>query len=170
MAAAKGGHKKLIKVLLTDRSFADQACYDGITALMWASANGHTAMVHELLMLGANINAQTHESPISQKARHKAGNTSLMLAARYGHETTTRELVRDADLDLKDADGTTALMYATRNGNVGVTEVLVHAGADVNAARESGFTALMFAAKNGHKQTLNVLLRGEQAIEVRPPQ
>jgi hypothetical protein len=53
-----------------------------------------------------------------------------------------------ANVDVPEADGTTALMWAAYRNDVEMADILLSAGADVNAANEYGATALYAAAAN----------------------
>jgi ankyrin repeat protein len=58
------------------------------------------------------------------------GNTPLIEASRFGHDSVARALVeRGAKLDVKNKDGQTALMLAVKNGHDDVVRVLKEAGA-----------------------------------------
>jgi ankyrin repeat protein len=54
----------------------------------------------------------------------------------------------EANLDLLEADGTTALIWAAYRNDLERADVLLRAGADVNAANEYGVTALYATATN----------------------
>ena len=56
-----------------------------------------------------------------------------------------------------DAVGYTALHYAARNGHLGIVDLLLEAGADVNAAACS-FTPLLRAAFMGHADVVARLI------------
>ena len=56
------------------------------------------------------------------------------------------------------ADGWTPLMIAITNGNSDVVNLLLKAGADVNAKRTTGTTALMTAAQYGRADLAKLLL------------
>jgi ankyrin repeat protein len=61
----------------------------------------------------------------------------------------------------KGPNGETMLMFAARNGNPQAVQVLLEAGAEVNA-RETirGTTALMWAIEQKHPEAVKVLLAG----------
>ena len=66
---------------------------------------------------------------------------------RTGTPKAVREdLSFGADVNAKDEDGWTALMYAARNPNSEIMSALLKSGADVNAGTNEGYTALMAAA------------------------
>ncbi len=59
------------------------------------------------------------------------------------------------------------LVQAAERGDVGTVEVLIAAGADVNAATQHGMTALMSAAANGHLGLVSLLLERGADINAR---
>mmetsp|Transcript_50394 Transcript_50394/g.156225 ORF Transcript_50394/g.156225 Transcript_50394/m.156225 type:complete len:193 (+) Transcript_50394:62-640(+) len=68
-------------------------------------------------------------------------------------------LAAGADVNMPDQFDRTALMFAAANGNVDIAEVLLEAGAKVNASQPpAGDTALMMAAVCGFKAVAEVLL------------
>jgi uncharacterized protein len=121
-----------------------------------------------LLARGANPNAQL-KSPALQRAHTPGeptlaeGATPLMRAAKNGDSAAIEALLdHGADVNLKQKNGTTALMFASGLGRgVGVfakdyaTEgelltavtLLVSRGANVNAVSDAGQTPLHFAAQ-----------------------
>jgi ankyrin repeat protein len=48
-------------------------------------------------------------------------------------------------------------MFAAQHGYADTVELLIDAGAKVNAKGNHGFTALGFAQQNGHKKTAKAL-------------
>ena len=60
-------------------------------------------------------------------------------------------------------DGWTALMYASRHGQVKVVELLIEKGAEVNPANARA-TALMEASREGHVEVVKLLI--EKGAEV----
>ena len=76
------------------------------------------------------------------------GETALMLAVyREQPATVTALLARGARVD---QPGWTPLHYAADVGAVTLAEVLVNAGARIDARAPNGTTPLMMAARNGH--------------------
>ncbi|MDR1740972.1 MAG: ankyrin repeat domain-containing protein [Synergistaceae bacterium] len=93
-----------------------------------------------------------------------SGFTALMLAlARRDYGLFKVLMKAGADVNLKDAHGATALMYAAYySGDPDVISALLNAGADVNAQDENGLTALMNAAIRdmGHEAIVRLLKAG----------
>ena len=73
-------------------------------------------------------------------------------AAMRGDADEVRELLRaGADVNAAQGDGMTALHWAAENGQLELADVLVFAGANLEAAtRLGGFTPLMVAGRAGH--------------------
>jgi len=67
-------------------------------------------------------------------------------------------LDRGADVNRKDQDDWTALMWAAWSGLPKVTETLLARGAEVATADRQGNTALIIAARRGHVEIVKLLL------------
>ena len=81
-----------------------------------------------------------------------------MFAAEKGHVGAVSALLEaGADVDAKDKNFKTALMYAEKNGKKGVVAALLEAGADVNAEDKNVKTALMLAAEKGQMDVVKFL-------------
>ena len=80
--------------------------------------------------------------------RDAAGRTLLMHAAKDGNEKEIKLLLKSgANVNLKDKDGWTALMYAVRySSNLECTESLLEAGADISLKNKYGSSALVLAS------------------------
>jgi len=99
---------------------------NGYTALMWASSNGNTAIVQQLIAAGADINA-----------KNNYGNTALLWASRRGHTLVVKQLIAaGVSLNDKNNGGNTALMWASINGHTAVVQQLIAAGADHTIVNE----------------------------------
>ncbi len=74
---------------------------------------------------------------------------NLREAVRAGNAPAVRSLLQKrVDVNAADADGTTALHWATRNNDVETVKALLKAGANANAANHYGLTPLFLAATN----------------------
>ena len=100
--------------------------------------------------------------------RDASGKTLLMRAAKEGNEWELTQLLESkADVNLKDSDGWTALMYAVRySGSLECVEKLIEAGTNVTVKNNFGFSALVLAAcYNGNPQILRKLLESYKASD-----
>ena len=62
------------------------------------------------------------------------------------------------DVDAKDDRGSSALMYASFDGDINAVRVLIQAGANLDAASSHGVTALMVACAKGHAEIAKALV------------
>src|SRR5438552_14796744 len=68
-------------------------------------------------------------------------------------------LLRKADVNAPQVDGTTALHWAVRADDLETTDLLIRAGANVSAANREGVTPLMLAATNGSTRMIEKLIK-----------
>jgi ankyrin repeat protein len=88
-----------------------------------------------------------------------AGTLSPVDAARNGDKVALRALLqKKADVNVTDADGSTALHWASYRDDVEGADLLIRAGAKVNAATDLGVTPLWPASENGSSAMVRRLL------------
>ena len=81
-------------------------------------------------------------------------------AAKSGNKAAIASLVlQKADVNVPEADGTTAVSWAVRQGDLEMTDRLIKAGANVTAANRYGVTPLYLAALNGDAVIIDKLLK-----------
>jgi uncharacterized protein len=148
MAAARSGNETSVKALLSRG--ADVNARDagrGQTALMWAAAYGHPLVVKLLLDAGADVHARsTSYREVVQRANRYAGVISR-----------ERAVSQRGVIDLQQG-GSTALLFAARQGQLQAAKLLIAAGAEVNAATSDGISPLVMASHSGHGQVAAYLL------------
>jgi ankyrin repeat protein len=132
MSAARSANVDAVKALA--RAGADvnaKETWSGQTALMWAAAEGDSAMASTLLELGADL-----------RARSNGGTTAFQFAVRRGDMPTVQAmLAAGADVnDKRPGDFATPLLVAIINGHEDLVDLLLDKGADPNA--EGGTTTL----------------------------
>ena len=87
------------------------------------------------------------------------GVTPLMDACRSGDLSTVETvLAASPNLDARQRQGQTALIWAAAAGHDAVLRRLIDAGADWRATTDLGYSALQLAARQGHQTTCDVLI------------
>ena len=90
----------------------------------------------------------------------------LVVVALNGLETILK-IILDAesvDLEKKDSDGRTALIWASLEGHEKIANMLLDQGADVHARNEID-TALIAASRRGHEEIVNMLLNSGADVD-----
>ena len=78
---------------------------------------------------------------------------------KSGNVGKVEEAIKDgANVNAKDNDGNTALMWAAYNGHTERVKLLIEHGANINAKDNDGETALMQAAFYGYIEIVKLLL------------
>src|SRR5918995_691263 len=141
--AARRQDKQAILSLLAKKADVNAIQPDGATALHWAVYAEDAELTGALIRAGANVNV-----------RNNYGVSPLAIAAKHANPNILGQLMKaGADpndkINFINADET-PLMHAARAGNVDAVNMLLLAGAQVNA-RESwnGQSALQWAAPEG---------------------
>jgi uncharacterized protein len=111
---------------------------------------------------------ETHVAPSGQRSRtagdadpgQAATPADIRNAAARGLAVVVRRMVKQsADLNMRDKQGRTALMMASRAGHYETAKALIDGKADVNARSSSGETALEQAAMMGHRDIVALLVK-----------
>lgn len=160
--ASRGGHERIVKLLLRSGADPNQRLSEEHTALTAAARRGHLGCVQALLAdRRTDINVQS-------KFRKR---TALSYAADSSHEAICAALVRRGDCrpDLTDAKGMTPLFYAVGAECLPVISALTALpGVDVNHQDRGGRTALCHSAESGAAASLKQLLDTE-GVDVNLP-
>ena len=89
-----------------------------------------------------------------------AASSELADAAMKRNTDAVRSLLlRKADVNAPQIDGTTALHWAVRWDDLETAEMLIHAGANVSAANRAGATPMQLAALNGNAAMIEELIK-----------
>ena len=96
------------------------------------------------------------------------GNTALIVAVEEGSMRVFNLLVNHAkvDVNMRAANGNTALMLAAWKSNTAAARVLLEKGAKVS---EPGWTALHYAAASGSEEIAKLLLQHKAKVDARAP-
>jgi len=196
MAASLHGQVDLARLLLDHGADLHAVNAEGKTAIHYAAMRGGAEAVRLLVRLGAEVNrADTFGgyTPLHLAAAHcnretveetcaallaagadvdahnKWGTTALWSAATAGRGELVDFLLRHgANLEIRDQEGRTFLMFVSKHGPIGdmVGRLLAH-GASIDAHDAAGRTALMYAALSARRSVIDVLLDGGADIHRR---
>ena len=120
-------------------------------AIMYASSNGHIAVVRYLISIGADLTV--------------GNNRAVRYASRNGHLDVVKYLV-SVGANPTD-DNNYAVQYASQNGHLDVVRYLVSVGADCTARDNC---AILYASRNGHLDVVQYLVSvGADAISIYIP-
>uniref|UniRef100_A0A1I7W1Z3 ANK_REP_REGION domain-containing protein n=1 Tax=Loa loa TaxID=7209 RepID=A0A1I7W1Z3_LOALO len=148
IVAARTGQADIVKDFISDFDLEDTDA-DGWTALLDAAYMGHEEVVKILLEAGAAVDYSD-----------MLGWSPLMWAVYKNHYACAQLLIQfKAHVNLIDEeDNLTPLIIAAGRGYVPFVELLIGAGAEVNACDKFGSTALIWAARRGYKPIIELLL------------
>lgn len=101
----------------------------------------------------------TNETKTVSTPQKKLTQQEVVEAALYGKtDTVTAALKQGYDVNKRDPEQRTVLMYAAFNGQTPIVKKLIDAGADINVQDSVGTSSLMFAASGPSKETVQVLI------------
>lgn len=140
MTCAYTGNVEAVRLLLARGARVDgKERIKGQTALMWAAAEGHGEVVKLLAAAGADVHARS---------------------------TVTRHLVcflvqcgRDAATEYMERGAYTALLQASRRGDIGSVQVLLDAGANIEEVAADRYSPLLLASHSDHLALTRYLLQ-----------
>jgi ankyrin repeat protein len=124
--------------------------------------SGHTRRLQPLLESEVDINF----------LHRKTGMTPLMTAAHAGCIAVVELQLRyNADPNLRADDNASALHWASRNGNLEVVNMLVAAGADLNARRQTerdgdGAAPIHMALGESHDDVAIALVEAGASVDI----
>ena len=95
---------------------------------------------------------------------------AIMDMSRDGRTESLRDIllsVPDVDLEMRDAMGKTALIHAAESGQLETMQLLLDAGARVDAGDSVNMTPLLYAALEGHVEAVKLLQKHGASIKER---
>ena len=151
--AAFYGHTAIARELLSIPAIdVNLGQWKGATPMFLAASHGHVDLVR-LLLATRGINPNL--GMLGEKT------TPLIIAAYKGHEEVVKILLTASSvrINLRQADGSTALFAATQANFPGIVEALARRGADVKLTLFDGTPPLCYAACKGNIEVLKRLLQ-----------
>ena len=142
--ATRSGDTGMVEVLLSHGALVDgRDRHYGQTALMIAVREEHIPLARRLLEAGADVNAQGFAG--EEHRRVLPGEVPVGTSQGVG---INRSGLPDRGMRYPITGMKTPLLYATRQGNLELTRLLVDAGADIELADANGITPLINAILN----------------------
>lgn len=97
-------------------------------------------------------------APLTTEEQRKLDVSLLLAAIEKDIDKMKEALDKGADINIKDGNGYTPLIYSAYLGNENIVELLVENGAMINERDALDKTALTHAAYRGHLRTVSHLL------------
>ena len=146
VAASMEGKTQIVKLLLAHG--AEE--YLG-WALAMAVKHKHTEVVDLLLEYGTGVDLSV-------------GYLTTIVEA--GEDMVKLFLDKGARVDIAEANGSTALIIASKHGHSDVVKLLLDKGAQVDITESDGCTALIIASQNGHSDVVKLLLDKGAQVDI----
>ncbi len=108
-----------------------------------------------------SVSKEQKQHAVSTKTQNSAiSDMEFMKLCRIGNADDVKNAIMSgANVNAKDSDNMTILMFAVAEGRIDMAKLLLQNGADVNAANDDGMTALMGTATLGYTEMAELLLR-----------
>jgi hypothetical protein len=138
--AAFKGHSGFVKLMLENKMIdINKTDSEGLNAFWIAGRCGHGEIMQVLAEHGIDI-----------FNKDKQGNTVLHTAARYPERKNILKMLLDSHFptDITNVDGDTALHIAAQRNNKEAIELLLEAGAEIDALNNASLTPLYLAILN----------------------
>jgi len=186
--AAKAGKPDALRLLLSWKTPVDVVDKQGNSPLQLAVANRHTEVIRLLMDVRrraelsiddasspiAGLSPSKPDAPLSQPKETNITPTlttlpsiSIFEAVATSNLPALRQLIAaNADVNVTDADGQSALHIAIRDKLTDVISLLIEAGADVASGGEMGIYPLSFAAVHGDSAAVELLIAAGAPINV----
>jgi len=160
MKAVNSDQPEIVQALIDAGAQVNFANEYGGTALLYAAQTGYTGIVHQLLEAGAEINHTDNH-----------GNSALFRAVGAGSVKAVKTLIAfEADVNLggdyreygrrKEYKGTIPpVVMAAKHRRAELVQMLLNAGAQIDATDPEEFTALWHACKNNDFNLITLLAR-----------
>lgn len=158
MCASDYGYLAITKYLVTAGARLDDRGEDRMTCLHYAAKAGHLDIIQYILDTEA----------LDVNVTDEGGWTPIMWATESQLVEVVRYLVsRDGDPNKKDNEENNGLHWAAFAGSVGITELFLEMGCEVDTPNEHGDRPLHIAARQNHYEVVVILLARGANVDVR---
>lgn len=148
MEASYKGHVDIARLLIQNGANVNATTWNDGTALIIASNNGHIEIVRLLLENGANVNAKDHDGYTALIGATYAGYTDIIgILVDYGAELDNQTTLF----------GDTALIIASRNGNLEIVRIFIYEEANIDIKNHNGKSAIDYAYENKYHEIIEIL-------------
>ena len=150
--SCRSGALAVVKILVEAHAGVCGTCNYGSICLILAAYHGHTETVRYLVGLKGLQDVNVNHKSVDDLS-------ALFCAADRKHADVVKVLIdAGADIETRNKDLWTPLIYACQKGSQPIVKMLVEAGADVRATQKDGFTCLILAAGFRHTETVRYLV------------
>lgn len=155
------GQAGIVSLLLEHDATIDSCNLMQWTCLHTATDNGHANIVDILLEKEAKLDVVDTDNW-----------TPLMIATRNKDENIIKKLLQSQEdhenhqLEIKDDDGNTPLMWAVTNDFAAGVDLLIRSGANCNTRSNTDTTPIIAASSLDNQRILSVLLRPDNIKEL----
>ena len=158
LRASLSGKFATVKMLVEAGAAVCATNDKGATCLILAAYHGHTETVRYLVDVNhRNITGHTALNLMHHKSDDHL--SALHYAVLHNHADVVGVLIdAGADIETRDKDFRTPLMFSCCTGELTIVKMLVEAGARVRAADKKGQTCLTYATGCGHTETVRYLV------------
>ncbi len=134
----------------------------------WAKSSSYDRKIKEAISKGDADFIRHQLMQGMDPGSFKHGTGALTHAMILGQEEIVKLLILyGADLNAKNMQGWTPLMWATECGRTKVVRMLLNHGADALAKDHDGDTALMIAAYHGNEEIVKSLLEKDDRVSMK---
>ncbi|KAL8820842.1 MAG: hypothetical protein Q9191_007431 [Dirinaria sp. TL-2023a] len=168
--AAELGRDRIVRVLLEHGASTSTRDKAKRTALFPAAQRNHRIILRLLLEAGADVNVKDEDD---QNLMLCLASERSEKALKWGSEIVQILLQTDLNLEARDKDGRTALLWAAATGKEALAKLLllgrIRNNADIDATNNRGKTALHLAveSKNNRLELVKVLLENGANVHAR---
>ncbi len=149
--AAGYDNVEIVNAIIEAEADVNARDWNGNTALMRAAMNGYTEIVNALLQAGADVHAKNNSGYTALMLAQRNDDTETIIALqnpkyveknnssstsvknKWSYKIVRTLLNRRTNINARDDNGNTALIWAASKGDAETVNALLNAGANVNA-------------------------------------